>query len=641
MARRAKKTPAVPVRGGWVLPHGMGALGSASTQPGTLPTPAAPDATTATVHTAVSSVAAGSHETHAQSAQSDQPPVSNKAVAEVVGELPANEPQLQPRRQSKRKGATQANDVTEDSISEPPPKRLQVLRRSTRSTRSKYSTSLKESESDGGLSLTAATTKNTSQAIHVEIRVEVRQETSEHIRQELHEEIQGEVHTKVADRDGVQGDNIQYEGIIQATSTAGDITQAPSARSKRASRKAKNKADGDYLDEPPKKPKRVPRKTKDNPYGLTPGTTPFPDWQAPSADQCEEVYRILADMHDDVQPQAPEVIPAPSMEVTGCGEVPYVLEALVRTLLSGAVTFAGAAKMLQGIIRKFGVLGDGPAKGSIDWNKIRLSSMEDVVEAIREGGLAKNKAKSIKGILDMVHQENIGRREAYLAERQTGVLADVYGAAEKTESQKDLEILKTEQNILSLDHMRGLSADEAMRQFTKFPGVGVKTAACVILFCLQRPCFAVDTHVHKFSRWLGWAPEKADENDVFSHLEIRCPDHLKYGLHQLFIRHGQTCGRCKKSTAEGTKEWDAIVCPLEHLLVRLGKRQAKPKPAPKRGKGAKKEDEDEDEKEDLKGDNVAAETEQLIEAKGNEGTSEDTDSELSEIDDMNDGDYQE
>ncbi|KAI0118388.1 DNA glycosylase [Nemania sp. FL0031] len=321
-----------------------------------------------------------------------------------------------------------------------------------------------------------------------------------------------------------------------------------------------------------KKTKRVPRKTKDNPYGLTPGRSPFPEWEAPSAAQCTEVYRILADVHGEVT--QPETIPAPSLEIAGCGEVPFVLEALLRTLLSGAVTFDGADNMVKAIIAKYGTIEDDLAKGSIDWNKVRLSTIEELEDTIRIGGLANRKAKAIKGTLDMVYEDNISRREAYLVEKATGVPADVYGASQKTQGQKDLEILKTERNILSLDHLHGLSADEAMEQFTKFPGIGVKTAACVILFCLQRPCFAVDTHVHRFSRWLGWAPAKADENDTFCHLEVRCPDHLKYGLHQLFIHHGKQCGRCKMSTVEGTKEWEAVVCPLEHLLTR-GKKMTK------------------------------------------------------------------
>ncbi|KAI0195803.1 DNA glycosylase [Xylaria flabelliformis] len=322
-------------------------------------------------------------------------------------------------------------------------------------------------------------------------------------------------------------------------------------------------------EEQPKKLKRVPRKTKDNPYGLTPGRSPFPDWQAPSAVQCEEVYRILAEVHGEVK--QPATIPAPSLEVAGCGEVPFVLEALMRTLLSGAVTFDSADLMVKAIIAKYGVIEDDLAKGSINWNKIRLSTVEELEETIHIGGLANRKATAIKSTLDMVYQDNVDRREAYLAERASGIPTTVYGASEKTEGQKDLEILKTERNILSLDHLHGLSADEAMRQFIKYPGIGVKTAACVILFCLQRPCFAVDTHVHRFSRWLGWAPPKADENDTFSHLEVRCPDHLKYGLHQLFIHHGKQCGRCKMSTVEGTKDWKAVVCPLEHLLVRAKK----------------------------------------------------------------------
>lgn len=340
-------------------------------------------------------------------------------------------------------------------------------------------------------------------------------------------------------------------------------------KTKRTSNQVNIKDNIVILEDSSKKPKRIPRKTKDNPYGLTPGRSPFPDWQAPSAVQCEEVYQILADVHGEVK--QPATIPAPSLEVAGCGEVPFVLEALLRTLLSGAVTFDGAGLMVKAIIAKYGVIEDDLAKGSINWNKVRLSTIEELEETIRVGGLANRKAKAIQGTLDMVYQDNIDRRQAYLAERASGVPATIYGASEKTEGQKDLEILKTERNILSLDHLHGLSADEAMRQFTKFPGIGVKTAACVILFCLQQPCFAVDTHVHRFSRWLGWAPLKVDENDTFSHLEVRCPNHLKYGLHQLFIHHGKHCGRCKMSTVEGTKDWEAVVCPLEHLLVRAKK----------------------------------------------------------------------
>ena len=378
---------------------------------------------------------------------------------------------------------------------------------------------------------------------------------------------------------------------VEASDNGGAEHGAEEAKLKKAKTtttiKVKRKTDALVSKDLPEKPKRVPQKTKDNPYGLTPGRSPFPDWQAPNAAQCEEVYRLLADVHGGAN--QPATIPAASLVIAGCGEVPSVLDALLRTLLSGAVTFGGADRMVKAIIQKYGVIGDELAAGSINWNKVRLSTIEELEKTIHLGGLANRKATHIKGILDMVYQDNYSRREAYLTEKATGVPADVYGAAQKTQSQKDLEILKTERNILSLDHLHGLSVDEAMKQFTKFPGIGVKTAACVILFCLQQPCFAVDTHVHRFSRWLGWAPAKADENDTFSHLEVRCPDDLKYGLHQLFIHHGKQCGRCKMSTVEGTKEWEAIVCPLEHLLVR-GKRMTKIQNPSKRQTTASREE---------------------------------------------------
>lgn len=326
-----------------------------------------------------------------------------------------------------------------------------------------------------------------------------------------------------------------------------------------------------------KTPKRKARKTKDNPYGLTPGETPYPDWQGPDHEQCEEVYRILAGMHDDVQPLPPQKIPAPSLEVAGCGEVPCVLDGLIRTVLSGSTTFDTADKMLQALVEKFGVSEEGTGAGSVNWNNVRVADYDDVYQQLKSGGLGANKAKNIQAILGMVYEENMQRRSAYIEEQATGKTADVVCASSKTKGQKDLEILRADQKKLNLDFMHDMTKDEALQHFVRYPGVGVKTAACVTLFSLQRPCFAVDTHVFRMSRWLGWVPQKTNEDDTFRHLEVRCPDHLKYGLHQLFIRHGKTCYRCNDKSFKGTEAWDESVCPLEQLLDRFSKRQAKPK----------------------------------------------------------------
>ncbi|EKJ68263.1 hypothetical protein FPSE_11566 [Fusarium pseudograminearum CS3096] len=317
--------------------------------------------------------------------------------------------------------------------------------------------------------------------------------------------------------------------------------------------------------------RKTAKKTKENPYGLTPGITPFPEWEAPSEEDCDEAYRRLAKIHGEAN--APEKIPAPSLEVSGCGEVPSVLDALIRTRLSANTSNRNSSAAFRGLVSTFGTIDKGIGKGSVDWNKVRTAPLPTIVESIKTGGLSQVKGKDIKTILELVYEENTKRREAFLEEKSGGKATGLTGAEGKTQGQKDLEILKTDQEILSLDHIHGMVPDEAMQTLTKFPGIGVKTASCVILFCLQQPSFAVDTHVHRISGWLKWMPPKATRDQTFSHLEVRIPDHLKYGLHKLFVQHGRSCIRCRANTSEGSEEWNKSECPLDELMERTGKRQ--------------------------------------------------------------------
>lgn len=371
----------------------------------------------------------------------------------------------------------------------------------------------------------------------------------------------------------------------QTLNAASESEKPTKFRKNRASKKTPDKSD----DEKPVevKKKRVPKKTLDNPYGLTPGISPYPDLLHPTAEECEEVNRLLSSIHGVVTP--PEKIPAPSLDVTGCGEVPSVLDAIIRTLLSGATTMSNSNMAFQGLVTKYGILEDGIGKGSVNWNNVRQSPLEEVIEAIKRGGLATNKGNNIKKILDMVYEDNHARCAAYMRELETGEGASVIGAGDKTQGQKNHEIALAEREILSLDHIHGMTPDQAMTEFTKLPGIGVKTASCVILFCLQQPSFAVDTHVFRITKWLSWVPEKATRDTAFSHLEVHVPAHLKYPLHQLFIRHGKTCQRCSGRTVEGTKDWEASTCVLEHLLKRTGKRVAVP-PRKKKAKNGVGED---------------------------------------------------
>ncbi|KAH8811647.1 DNA glycosylase [Xylogone sp. PMI_703] len=304
----------------------------------------------------------------------------------------------------------------------------------------------------------------------------------------------------------------------------------------------------------------TPRKQKKHPYGLTPGHSPFPDWQMPTPEACEEVYRLLSGLHGEVKP--PEVIPPPSMEVTGCGEVPDLLDAILRTLLSASTTSNNSNLALKGLKNKFGLRTEGPGKGSVNWEAVHQADLPTVIDAIKQGGLATVKGTNIKKILDTVYAQNITRRE--VSKQET---------SHKNQKQEGLEVKHTDDGLLSMDHVFEMTTEEAMDELTKLPGIGVKTASCVILFCMKRPSFAVDTHVWRHCKWLGWVPENATRDQTFSHCEVRVPDRLKYPLHQLFLRHGKTCGRCRANTSAGTAEWEKTICPIEHLVNRKQERK--------------------------------------------------------------------
>jgi len=356
----------------------------------------------------------------------------------------------------------------------------------------------------------------------------------------------------------------------------------------------------------PKTPK-TPKQPKTNEYGLTPGVSPFPNYPHPTPEECHEVYRVLKEHHPDCHGR-PNTIPPPSQIVAGCGQVPSILDALIRTLLSAATTGKNSSSAYQGMVARYGNAQKGVGKGSVDYNAVRLAPQSDLETAIASGGLAKAKSKNIKAILDMVYKENQERREAHLASKSNpeGAAAPK-GANEETEEQKAAEIALAEDDVLSLDHYYSLPTYDAIFTFVKYPGIGVKTAACTALFCMQRDCFAVDTHVFRLAQWLGWVPtneKRVGRDTTFSHLEVRIPDELKYDLHQLFLKHGKTCPRCRASTGESSAKWEDG-CVIDHLVKRTGPRKggagspskkqgSKPSPAKKSKKKVKIGNEDED-----------------------------------------------
>jgi endonuclease-3 len=131
------------------------------------------------------------------------------------------------------------------------------------------------------------------------------------------------------------------------------------------------------------------------------------------------------------------------------------------------------------------------------WEQVRDAPLDEVTEAIRPGGLALTKAPRIQEIL-----------------RELGDAPD-------------------------LDWLADAPRDEAVSYLVALPGVGRKTAACVLIFSFGRPEIPVDTHVRRVGGRLGLiSPDASFDRAHDELLAVTDPDDA-YELHMNLIRHGR------------------------------------------------------------------------------------------------------
>jgi endonuclease-3 len=178
------------------------------------------------------------------------------------------------------------------------------------------------------------------------------------------------------------------------------------------------------------------------------------------------------------------------------------VEELVFTILSQNTTDVNAERCLASLRARFPT-----------WEGVAAAPVEEIGEAIRGGGLWAYKSR-------------------YIKETLSGLLA--------------------EHGDLSLEFLDDMNDDEAVEYLTKFPGVGVKTAACVLMFSLGRPVMPVDTHVFRVCKRLDFLPEDADRVQAHRILNTIVPPEDKYSFHINLVTHGRKiciagrprCDRC-------------------------------------------------------------------------------------------------
>lgn len=89
-----------------------------------------------------------------------------------------------------------------------------------------------------------------------------------------------------------------------------------------------------------------------------------------------------------------------------------------------------------------------------------------------------------------------------------------------------------------LEKYKGTVPD-TFEELISLPGVGRKTANCVLAYTFKKPAIAVDTHVHRVSNRLGWVKTKNPE-ETEEALKKIVPKDLWIEVNRLFVGHGQT-----------------------------------------------------------------------------------------------------
>ena len=184
-----------------------------------------------------------------------------------------------------------------------------------------------------------------------------------------------------------------------------------------------------------------------------------------------------------------------------------MLDALIGTILSQNTSDANSGPAFEELVRRFG-----------DWDAVRRARVATIARAIRRAGLANQKAPRIKAILQRVYEERGELSLEFLAERPT---------------------------------------PRATAYLRALPGVGPKTAACVLLFACRKPVLPVDTHVHRVSRRLGLIGPRTGAEKAHGELAQLVPPRRVLEFHIQLIRHGRT--RCS-ARKPGCEE-----CPLLDL----------------------------------------------------------------------------
>ena len=166
------------------------------------------------------------------------------------------------------------------------------------------------------------------------------------------------------------------------------------------------------------------------------------------------------------------------------------MDSLIATILSQHTSDRNSARAFQTLKARFPT-----------WDAAAHGSRKEIARAIRCGGLAEQKARWIQPIL-----------------------REVDGGA-------------------YFQDLRALSDLAALGRLCTMKGVGVKTAACVLLFSLGRDVVPVDVHVHRVLQRVGVVRHRGSPEETFEQLRTSIRHGTAYSLHINLLKVGRTLCR--------------------------------------------------------------------------------------------------
>lgn len=165
------------------------------------------------------------------------------------------------------------------------------------------------------------------------------------------------------------------------------------------------------------------------------------------------------------------------------------VDELILTILSQNTSDLNSRRAFTSLLKDF-----------TTWSKVASAENATIANAIRAGGLADVKARYIKNALLALQKEASGF---------------------------DLQFLT-----------KG-SVKDSREWLVRLPGVGMKTASCVLLFSLGMPAFPVDTHVYRLAKRLGLISGSISADAAHFEMEKLTPPGDIYRCHVLLIEHGR------------------------------------------------------------------------------------------------------